>query len=115
MTCGSAAMLLAGHTWKVTMRQCCTMPCHAAMSPALPCPATPACSPYLSTPCPARFALGASERAVDVCYHNESKDVWAPRLIKKKHGSAVMVRCHVFAGCLALGQERMGRNASTAS
>ncbi|PRW57017.1 actin-related 2 3 complex subunit 1A [Chlorella sorokiniana] len=37
-----------------------------------------------------KFALGASERAVDVCYHNEAKDVWAPRLIKKKHGSAVM-------------------------
>ena len=30
---------------------------------------------------------------MDVCYHNEAKDLWAPRLIKKKHGSAVMVRC----------------------
>lgn len=65
------------------------------MPPALPCfastppPHLPDCPP----PPPDRFALGASERAVDVCYHNEAKDLWAPRLIKKKHGSAVMVRC----------------------
>ncbi len=91
------------------------MPPCPLLSLALQLRPPPACPPKLSTPCPARFALGASERAVDVCYHNEAKDVWAPRLIKKKHGSAVMVRCHVFAGCLALGQERMGRNASTAS
>lgn len=72
------------------MRRHAAMPCLSIST----CPPLPACNPSLppTHPALARFALGASERAVDVCYHSESKDLWAPRLIKKKHGSAVMVR-----------------------
>lgn len=39
-----------------------------------------------------KFAIGASERAADVCYLDANRSLWAPRLIKKKHASAVMVR-----------------------
>lgn len=68
-------------------------PCSHAMPLHLHLPTLACLQPLPPThPALARFALGASERAVDVCYHSESKDLWAPRLIKKKHGSAVMVR-----------------------
>ena len=51
-----------------------------------------------------KFALGASERAAAVCYLDAERELWAPRLIKKKHGSAVMVRargCWVMMLCAA--------------
>eukprot|EP00887_Chlorella_sp_A99_P007732 scaffold20.g7732.t1 len=53
-------------------------------------------------PCGRKLALGSGDKLVSLCYWEESKRLWAPKLIRKRHQSAVMgVAFHPSGALLA--------------
>jgi actin related protein 2/3 complex subunit 1A/1B len=54
------------------------------------------------SPCGRKFAIGSSAKCVCVCHYDVGRELWAPRLIRKQHGSSVTaVAWHPTASLLA--------------